>query len=134
VGDQAAVIAWNPSVPNGRPVNTYVVQSTDGTVSVAVNGTQTNAYLTNLINGHHYQFTVTAWSVNRSAVSSLSPVWSPGPVAAAESLTVSEGNQIHTISIPIRLAHTSKLPVTVHWTTADARRRRAATTSPLPAA
>jgi hypothetical protein len=113
------MIGWNASVPNGRPVNTYVVQSTDNTVSVAVDGTQTSAYVPNLVNGHHYQFTVTAWSINRSATSAPSPVWTPGPIAAASNMSVTEGNQIHTISIPMRLSHTSKLPVTVNWTTAD---------------
>jgi hypothetical protein len=116
-GDQAVIVAWNASTPNGAPVSRYLVHSTDGSINAFVLGTQTSAYLTGLTNGRSYTFMVSAWSGGYASAPSTGLTMTPGPSVSVDNGYWGVGTKAYTIRATIRLSHTSTLPVTASWAT-----------------
>ncbi len=59
-GDGAAVVAWEPSAPNGSPVSGYTLTASPEGATTMVAGDVTAAVFENLTNGTAYTFTAVA--------------------------------------------------------------------------
>jgi PKD repeat protein len=76
-GNHQVTVSWSAANGNGSPVTSYVITKSTGGPAKVVSPTVRSVTFTNLLNGHHYRFSVAATNVHGTGAAKTSATVTP---------------------------------------------------------